>query len=49
VAASSKGLYIERNVTYLFDPTEPKKFTNYWVEIKDLDDRMIGVIGIQFD
>lgn len=49
VLGSEKGVYIERNVGYLYDSSEDKSFTNYWTSIRDVSGEPIGVIGMQFD
>ena len=45
--ASSSGLVIERNVPYLYEPDNDERYTNYWMLLKDENERDIGVIGMQ--
>ena len=56
VDQSAKKIYIERNVPNLFFPSEieestgqPRLFTNYWVQINDINGNALGLIGLQFE
>ena len=40
------GVFIERNVGYLYDTNSEMRFTNYWMLLKDAKGLTIGVIGI---
>ena len=42
-------ILIERNVEYLYDPKDSKKYTNYWMPLIDGRGLNIGVIGMQFE
>ena len=35
VKARPNGVFIERNVGYLYDPNSEMRFTNYWMLLKD--------------
>ena len=42
-------MYIERKVPYLYDPDSPRRYTNYWMALRDLNENIVGVMGIAVD